>query len=127
MPIAILAIALGASLGALLRWVLGIALNALWPMLPLGTLAANLLGGLLVGIVFESLSVYSGLAPSWRLFAITGFLGGLTTFSTFSLEISTLLLGRHYLTAALSIGLHVVGSIGLTIAGIALVQYLANR
>ena len=127
MPAAILAISLGAALGALLRWGLGIALNALWPLLPMGTLAANLIGGLVIGIVFEAFSLHIGLSPNWRLFAMTGFLGGLTTFSTFSLEVATLLMSRHYVVAALSIGLHVVGSIGLTFAGIALVQYLANR
>lgn len=127
MPSAIIAIAAGAALGALLRWVLGMGLNSLWPTIPLGTLAANLLGGLLIGIASEFFRAYSGLAPEWRLFVITGFMGGLTTFSTFSLETSTLIQSRELASAALEIAVHVAGSISLTLLGIVLVQYLTRR
>ncbi|MEO9040132.1 MAG: fluoride efflux transporter CrcB, partial [Gallionella sp.] len=88
-----LAIGTGAAFGACLRWGLGMLLNPALPELPLGTLAANMLGGYLIGIAVA----YPGLSPEWRLFIITGFLGGLTTFSTFSLETVTLLLRGQYM------------------------------
>lgn len=127
MPGAVIAIAIGAGLGAVLRWLLGMGLNALWPVMPLGTLAANLIGGLLIGVAYEFFTVHAGVAPEWRLFLITGFMGGLTTFSTFSLEVSAMLMSRQILSAALTLGVHVIGSIGLTLAGIALVQYFTQR
>src|SRR3989449_5904496 len=104
--------------GAWLRWWLGIVLNPVFPTLPLGTLAANLVGGYLMGIALAVLSHFEALPPEARLLITTGFLGGLTTFSTFSGEAATLL-GRQQLgwTAAL-VGAHVVGSILMTFAGI---------
>jgi len=84
----------GAGFGALLRWWLGGWLNPVFPTIPLGTLAANLIGGLLVGVASAFFTHNSGLAPEWRLLVITGFMGGLTTFSTFSIEVVTLI-GRH--------------------------------
>lgn len=124
---AILAISIGASLGALLRWVLGMGLNSIWPTLPLGTLAANLIGGLLIGVASELLTRHSGLAPEFRFAVITGFMGGLTTFSTFSLEMSAMILNRELASAAMGISLHVMGSIALTILGITIVQALFSR
>ncbi|WP_025917344.1 fluoride efflux transporter CrcB [Herminiimonas sp. CN] len=115
-------IALGASLGALLRWWLGLAWNAIWPALPLGTLAANLVGGLLIGIASEVLASRAAIPPEWRLAIITGFLGGLTTFSTFSLEVSTQLQQGRIASAAIEIVVHVMGSVLLTIAGIVIAQ-----
>jgi len=123
---AIVAIAVGAGLGALLRWVLGMGLNSLWPAIPLGTVAANLIGGLLIGVASEFFASHGGMSPVWRLFIITGFMGGLTTFSTFSLEVSNLLQQRELAFAALQIGIHVGGSIALTLVGIAFVQYLVH-
>ena len=84
---AVIAISLGASLGAVLRWLLGVGMNHLLPALPLGTLAANLVGGYLVGVAVALFAQSPQLPPEWRLFVITGFLGGLTTFSTFSAEV----------------------------------------
>jgi CrcB protein len=101
-------------------------LNSLWPTLPLGTLAANLIGGLLVGLASEFFANHSGLAPEWRLAVITGFLGGLTTFSTFSLEVATMIQNRELASVTLEIGLHVVGSVALTILGIAIAQFLSS-
>ncbi|MCS7100294.1 MAG: fluoride efflux transporter CrcB [Burkholderiaceae bacterium] len=116
------AVAVGAVLGAWLRWGLGVWLNPLWPEVPLGTLAANLVGGLLVGAAIEFFGQYPGLAPEWRLALITGFLGALTTFSTFSAESATLLLRGQYAWAVGHAALHLVGSLALTLAGMALLR-----
>ena len=91
-----LAVGIGAALGAWLRWWLAIALNALTPHLPFGTLAANLIGGYLIGVAVEYFSQQGGLPIEMRLFVITGFLGGLTTFSTFSAEAVALLQRDQY-------------------------------
>jgi len=112
-----LAVGLGASCGAWLRWVLGIILNPVFPFLPLGTLAANLGGGFLVGVAVEYFGARSGLPPELRLFAVTGFLGGLTTFSTFSAEATGLLSRGQLGWAALHVGGHLAGSLALTFAG----------
>ena len=91
-----LAVFCGAGLGALLRWGLGTWLNPLLPLLPLGTVAANLFGGLLVGLASAFFTGHAGLPPEWRLLVITGFLGGLTTFSTFSAEVVALIGRQQY-------------------------------
>lgn len=111
----------GAAAGALLRWLLGLGLNTLFPAIPPGTLAANLIGGYLMGILLAALAVPSAWGPELRLLLMTGFLGGLTTFSSFSGEIARLLQAGRLGLAALGIGLHVVGSVALTLAGIATV------
>ena len=113
----VLAICVGASLGAVLRWWLGLALNALWPAIPPGTLAANLIGGYLVGLAIAFFATYSAIAPEWRLLVITGFCGGLTTFSTFSAEIVTLLQQGRAAWALGAAATHLVGSVLMTIAG----------
>jgi CrcB protein len=120
----LLAVGAGAAAGAWLRWLLSLALNPLLPNLPLGTLTANLIGGYLIGVAVELLGVRAGLPPEIRLFAITGFLGGLTTFSTFSAEATGLLVHSQWLWAAALIVVHVIGSIVLTFAGIATVRAL---
>lgn len=113
----LLAVFAGAGCGAVLRWWLGLALNPLFASPPLGTLVANLLGGYLVGVAAVLFSLRTGLAPELRLLAITGFLGGLTTFSTFSAETVSMLLQGRVGVAAGSIALHLFGSLGLTLAG----------
>ncbi|MBV9619656.1 MAG: fluoride efflux transporter CrcB, partial [Gammaproteobacteria bacterium] len=110
--------------GALLRWWLGLALNAQWPALPPGTLAANLLGGYIVGAAIGFFAAYPALAPEWRLFVITGFCGGLTTFSTFSAEVMTLLAQGRTAAAGAAAATHLAGSVLLTFAGIATVAWL---
>src|ERR1035437_5710890 len=103
---AALAVFCGAGLGALLRWWLNIVLNPIFPTIPLGTLASNLIGGLLVGIAAAFFSHNSSISPEVRLLIITGFMGGLTTFSTFSVEVVTLLGRTEYLWALVAAGAH---------------------
>jgi len=122
----ILAISLGASLGALLRWWLGLALNGLFPTIPPGTLAANLIGGYLVGLAIAFFATYTALAPEWRLLVITGFCGGLTTFSTFSAEIVTLLQQGRAAWAFAAAAAHLAGSVVMTLAGIATMVWLRH-
>lgn len=117
-PAALAAVGVGAALGAWLRWALGGLLNPLWPTLPLGTLAANLAGGYLIGLAVAYFGDHAGLAPEARLFVITGFLGALTTFSTFSAEAVTLLSRAQYAGWALHSASHLAGSIGMTFLGI---------
>ncbi|QOJ24853.1 MAG: fluoride efflux transporter CrcB [Gammaproteobacteria bacterium] len=118
----LLAICLGASLGAVLRWWLGMSLNALFPAIPPGTLAANLIGGYLIGVALAVFAHHPGFAPEWRLFVITGFLGGLTTFSTFSAEVTTLIQEGRMLWAVGAISAHVIGSLVMTMLGLATVS-----
>lgn len=119
------AIGTGAALGAWLRWFLGLWLNPIFPTIPLGTLAANLLGGLLVGMAVTVFHINVDLPPEARLFAITGFLGGLTTFSTFSAEVVALIQRSEYLMAAGAASIHLFGSLLMTGLGIWAIQRLA--
>ena len=116
---AIAAISLGAALGALLRWALGLGLNHVWPALPMGTLVANLAGGYGIGLAMALLAQQPQLPPEWRLFVITGFLGGLTTFSTFSAEVVQALNQGRLGWAAATVSVHVAGSLALTLLGLA--------
>ena len=115
----ILAISLGSSLGALLRWGLGIKLNSLFPDIPPGTLTANLIGGYIIGVAIAWFAQAPDIAPEWRLLIITGFCGGLTTFSTFSAEVVTLLQQGRLSWAMSAIAIHVSGSLLMTLAGLA--------
>lgn len=114
----LLAVFGGAGCGALLRWGLGGWLNPVFPTVPLGTLAANLIGGLLVGVASAFFTHHPSLAPEWRLLAITGFLGGLTTFSTFSAEVVALIGRQQYGWALGTASAHLLGSLALTALGI---------
>jgi CrcB protein len=122
----ILAICVGASLGALLRWWLGLALNSLFPTIPPGTLAANLVGGYLVGLAIAFFATYTAIAPEWRLLVITGFCGGLTTFSTFSAELVALLQQGRAAWALVAAAAHVAGAVLATFAGIATMAWLRH-
>ena len=117
----------GAGIGALLRWWLGGMLNPLFPTVPLGTLAANLIGGLLVGVAGAFFTHNTSLPPEWRLLIITGFLGGLTTFSTFSVEVVTLIGRQEYWWALGAASVHLLGSLMLTGVGILMANALLVR
>jgi CrcB protein len=123
--LALTAVGSGSACGAWLRWWLGARLNPLFPTVPLGTLAANLIGGYLVGVAVGFFAQNQGLAPEWRLFAITGFLGGLTTFSTFSAEVVTLLSRGQTMWAIATAAAHLAGSLALTALGMATVRAVA--
>lgn len=124
MGLTIFAISLGAALGALSRWGLGLALNGLFPAIPPGTLLANLVGGYLIGLALPLLTLHPEWGTAWRLFIVTGFLGGLTTFSAFSAEVALLLQQGRWLLAGGAMGLHVGGSLAMTLAGFATVAWL---
>ncbi|PPD12764.1 MAG: fluoride efflux transporter CrcB [Methylophilus methylotrophus] len=113
----VIAISVGASLGALLRWQLGLKLNSLLPALPLGTLSANLIGAYIIGVAIAYFSQVPQLSPEARLLIITGFCGGLTTFSTFSAEVFTQLQNSQILWALRTTLVHIVGSVLLTFLG----------
>ena len=113
----VLAICIGASLGALARWGLGLWLTP-GGVLPWGTLAANLIGGYLIGVAIAAFQAMPQLDPVWRLLLITGFLGGLTTFSSFSAEVVEFLMAGRYGLALLTAGLHVLGSLAMTVLGL---------
>lgn len=119
-----LAVGFGAAFGAWLRWWLGILLNPVFPTLPLGTLAANLIGAYLVGVAVAFFTEYAGLPPEVRLFVITGFMGGLTTFSTFSAEAVTLISRSEYLWAVAHATVHLGGSLFMTVLGMLTVNLL---
>ncbi len=121
-----LAISLGAAAGALLRWQLGTKLNSLFPALPPGTLAANIIGGYIIGIAVAYFAQASDISPEWRLLIITGFCGGLTTFSTFSMEVVSLLQQGRLALAMGAIAVHVTGSLLATLAGLASWQLLKS-
>jgi len=120
----LVAIFLGAGLGALLRWWLGGQLNSVFPTIPLGTLSANLIGGYVIGMAVAFFATYTAIAPEWRLFIITGFCGGLTTFSTFSAEIVALLQEGRNVWAIAAAAAHLCGSVLMTLAGIGTVNWL---
>ena len=114
----ILAISLGASLGAIMRWVLGLVLDSMSVAIAMGTLVANLIGGFLIGVAMAFFSAHTELSPQWRLLIITGFLGGLTTFSSFSAELTSMIHEGRLSIALITVMLHVVGSILMTFLGI---------
>ncbi len=121
---AFLAVGLGAALGAWLRWGMGLWLNPLLPQIPLGTLAVNLIGGYLIGLAIAFFMQHPGLSPEWRLLIITGFLGGLTTFSTFSAETVTLLVRGQYAWTMAIVAAHLGGSLLMTILGMQTFKWL---
>jgi fluoride exporter len=127
MWMSILAVCVGASLGALLRWQLGVQLNSYFPTVPPGTLAANLIGAFVVGAGIGYFAAFPAARAEWRLLLITGFCGGLTTFSTFSAEIVALLRAGQRAWACGAIAMHLGGSLVMTIAGIVSMSWLESK
>ena len=122
-----LAVGFGGAIGCWIRWMLGVLLNPIFPTLPLGTLAANLTGGLIMGCMMGVIEHFQALPPEVRLFIMTGFLGGLTTFSTFSAEANTLLLRGQLMWFGAHVAVHLVGSLAMTILGIFLTRTLLHH
>ncbi len=121
---AFIAVGLGAAIGSWLRWGLSVWLNATLPDMALGTLSANLIGGYLIGLAVAYFMQQPELSPEWRLFIITGFLGGLTTFSTFSAETVTLLARGQYAWSVATIAAHLGGSLLMTVLGMQTFKWL---
>ena len=126
MYLSILAVGIGGALGSLFRWSLGIRLNGLFPALPLGTLAANVIAGYVIGLAVALFARLPELAPEWRLFVITGLMGGLSTFSTFSAEVVQRLQEGRLGWAAGEIAIHVGASLVMTVLGIATISLIAR-
>jgi fluoride exporter len=122
----VIAICLGASTGALLRWLLGLRLNSLLPALPPGTLAANLIGGYIIGVATAYFATAPSIPTEWRLLIVTGFCGGLTTFSTFSAEVVALLQQGRLALAGGTVAVHVIGSVTMTLLGIGSYAWVAG-
>jgi CrcB protein len=118
------AVGIGAMLGAWSRWGLGALLNPLFPTLPLGTLTANLIGGYVIGMAVEFFMHHASVPAEMRLFIVTGFLGSLTTFSTFSAEAVTLLSRQQYAWAVALIGSHLAGSLVMTVLGMLTIRWV---
>ena len=126
MWLATLAVGLGGAIGALARWMISYKLNVLYPAIPPGTLASNIIGGYIVGIAIAFFASRPDISPEWRLFIITGFCGGLTTFSSFSAEVVMLIQQGELAKMTAAIGLHLVGSLAATILGIASFSWVAR-
>jgi fluoride exporter len=122
----VLVICVGASLGALLRWWLGVQFNSHFPHVPPGTLIANLIGAYVIGLAIAFFATYAAVPPEWRLFIVTGFCGGLTTFSTFSAEVVTLLQQSQPMWACAAAAAHLFGSLLMTFAGIGTFAWLRS-
>ena len=120
----LLAVMIGGCAGCVIRWLLAVRLNSLFPNLPPGTLLVNLVGGLIIGAVTAWFIRNPHLDPVWKLLLTTGLCGGMTTFSTFSLEVVTLLQAGNYLWAVTSVFIHVMGSLLMTVVGFWLVSLL---
>lgn len=117
----ILVISAGGAVGCVARWMLGSRFNGVFASVPLGTLLANLAGCYLIGVAIAYLGTRPMLAPEWRLFIVTGFLGGLTTFSSFSAEVMTLMQAGRMMSAFALLSMHVIGGLAMTFLGIATV------
>lgn len=124
LPWVLFSVGAGGAVGACLRWTLSLWLNARWGVLPLGTLACNLIGGLAIGLLAAWFASHPSVSPAARLFWMTGVLGGLTTFSTFSLESIELLTAGEPMRALVHVVLHVAGSIAAAGVGFAVVRWL---
>ena len=122
--LALFSVLIGGAIGSALRWALGILLNPILPTLPLGTLTVNLVGGFIIGSAVGVFDQFQSLPPELRLFVITGFCGGLTTFSAFSAETVTLILRQQYGWTLAIVSAHVIGSLLTTMIGIGAMRVL---
>lgn len=122
--LSLFAVLLGGAIGSALRWMLGLALNPIFPDLPLGTLTVNLAGGFIIGGAIGIFDQFQSLPPELRLFVLTGFCGGLTTFSTFSAETVNALLRQQYNWSLAIVAAHLIGSLAMTVAGIHVMRLL---
>lgn len=122
----LLAIAIGSILGGWLRWLVGLRLNSIYPTIPLGTVCVNLVGGFIIGFAIAFFA-QSQMHPNVKLFIVTGFCGGLTTFSTFSVEIVTLIQQGRLNMAMLAIGIHVIGALLFTFLGMLTYQWIGQH
>lgn len=120
----IFVVALGGAVGTLLRWWLGLKLNSYFPTIPPGTIAVNFIAAYVIGAAIAFFSSFGAVAPEWRLLIITGFCGGLSTFSTFSAEIVTLMRDGRLAWACGEAAIHLCGSLLMTVAGIGTVEWL---
>lgn len=120
----LIAVGVGGALGCWLRWFFSIKLTPIFPQIPLGTLTANLVAGFIIGITIAVFGRYTTLPPEARLFIVTGFLGGLSTFSTFSADVVNLLAREEYFWGGAAIAAHVIGSLVLTLLGMYLAKLL---
>ncbi|HEV2442653.1 MAG TPA: fluoride efflux transporter CrcB [Steroidobacteraceae bacterium] len=120
------AVSVGGTLGCLFRWWLALQLNRLFPSIPPGTLAANLIGGYIIGVAIGYFAINEAVPPEWRLFVMTGFCGGLTTFSTFSAEVFTLLAQTQIGFAIVEIGVHMLGSLAATALGVLTIRWTSG-
>jgi fluoride exporter len=120
------AVSVGGTLGCLFRWWLALQLNRLFPSIPPGTLAANLIGGYIIGAAIGYFALNAAVPPEWRLFVMTGFCGGLTTFSTFSAEVFTLLAQAQIGFAIAEVGVHVLGSLAATVLGVLTIRWISG-
>jgi len=126
MYLSILAVGIGGALGSLFRWVLGLRLNSIFPPLPFGTLASNIIAGYIIGVAVAAFARHPAIAPEWRLFVITGLMGGLSTFSTFSAEVVAHLQQGRLGWAAGEIAIHVSSSLLMTVLGIGTVALVTR-
>lgn len=122
----LLAVGSGAAIGAMLRWALSLWLNARIGTFPLGTLVCNLAGAFVIGLVLSWLAATPAVSAMVRLFLVTGLLGALTTFSTFSAESVALISSARYANALMHIGAHLFGSLAMTAAGIAVWRWICD-
>ncbi|PVZ85953.1 fluoride efflux transporter CrcB [Serratia sp. S1B] len=123
----LLAVFIGGGLGSVLRWAISLRLNPLHPHIPVGTLAVNLVGGFIIGLALALLSRMTQLDPTWKMLITTGFCGGLTTFSTFSLEVVYLLQDGRIAWAIANIFLNLAGSLSMTLLAFMLVWWFCGR